>query len=234
MSRVILWDFDGTLGYRGRDGVRTGFSTCLREILDEHRPGHGIDRGASRHLLEAGFPWHTPDTAHAHLCDPDAWWDALNPVFANALEHVGIERPLATELAAGVRARFADLSQWCLYEDAIPVLQHLSDRGWRHVIVSNHIPELPAITSACGLDDLIETVHTSAATGYEKPHPEMFNIALRTAGSPDAVWMVGDNPVADYEGAEQLGIDAILARHPDPGDRRAAADLWEAARLITN
>jgi hypothetical protein len=39
--------------------------------------------------------------------------------------------------------------------------------------------------------------------------------------------------VADYEGAEKLGIDAILVRHPEPGDRRAAPDLWEAAKLIT-
>jgi putative hydrolase of the HAD superfamily len=232
VNRVILWDFDGTLGYRGPGAERTGFSKCLIEVLDEHQPGHGIDRRAFHPFLQTGFPWHEPDTTHAHLCEPDAWWDALNPVFAKALAEVGIEQRLATELAIGVRARFADLSQWCLYEDAAPVLQNLRGRGWRHVIVSNHIPELPAITSACGLDDLIEMVHTSAATGYEKPHPEMFNIALRAAGSPDTVWMVGDNTVADYEGAEKLGIDAILVRHPDPGDRRAAPDLWEAAKLI--
>ena len=82
------------------------------------------------------------------------------------------------------------------------------------------------------MDDLVEHVHTSAITGYEKPHPEMFNIAVRAAGSPKTVWMVGDNVVADYEGAEKLGISAVLVRHPDPGDRRAAADLWGAAKLI--
>ena len=89
-----------------------------------------------------------------------------------------------------------------------------------------------AIVAGLGLGDLVEHVHTSAITGYEKPHPEMFDIAARAAGSPETVWMVGDNVVADYEGAATAGIDAVLVRHPDPGDRRAAPDLWEAAKLI--
>ena len=227
-----MWDFDGTLGYRGRDGARLGFSTCLVEVLDAHQPGHGIDRRAFHPFLQTGFPWHAPDMTHLHLCDPDDWWDALNPVFARALEGVGLDEQLATELSLGVRARYADPSEWELYADVVPVLRQLAEGGWRHVIVSNHVPELPGIASGCGLDELIEQVHTSGVTGYEKPHPEMFKIAVRAAGSPDNVWMVGDNVIADYEGAEKLGIDAVLVRHPDPGDRRAAPDLWEAAKLI--
>lgn len=236
MARLILWDFDGTLGYRGRPGpsaVRTGFSTCLIEILDEHRPGHGIDRRAFHPHLQSGFPWQAPDMTHLHLCEPDAWWTELNPVFVRALESVGIEAPVAAELALGVRARYADPSQWCLYEDVLPVLRELAQDGWTHAIVSNHVPELPAIASGLGLNDVVSQVYTSGVTGYEKPHPEMFSIAVRAAGSPEVVWMVGDNVVADYEGAEAVGINAVLVRHPEPGDRRAAADLWEAAKLIT-
>ncbi len=227
-----MWDFDGTLGYRGRNGARLGFSTCLVEVLDAHQPGHGIDRRAFHPFLQTGFPWHAPDMTHPHLCDPDEWWEALDPVFARALEGVGLDERTAEQLSHAVRARYADPSEWCLYDDVLPVLRQLADAGWRHVVVSNHVPELPAIASGCGLDVLVEQVHTSAITGYEKPHREMFEIALRAAGSPETVWMVGDNVVADYEGAERLGIDAILVRHPDPGPRRAAPGLWEAAKLI--
>jgi putative hydrolase of the HAD superfamily len=231
-DRLIMWDFDGTLGYRGRDGSRFGFSTCLVEVLDAHDPGHGIDRRKFHPFLQAGFPWHAPDMTHLDLCEPDAWWAALNPVFARALEGVGLETAIATTLSEGVRARYADPNQWALYGDVLPVLRDLAERGWRHVVLSNHVPELPAIVEALDLDGLIEQVHTSAVTGYEKPHPEMFNIAVRAAGEPATVWMVGDNIVADYEGAERLGIRAVLVRHPEPGDRRAAPDLYQAAKLI--
>jgi putative hydrolase of the HAD superfamily len=232
MTGVVFWDFDGTLGYRGRGGARLGFSTCLVEVMDAHQPGHGIDRRAFHPFLQSGFPWHAPDMTHLHLCEPDDWWDALNPVFAKALEGVGIETQLATQLSANVRARYADPREWALYDDVLPVFARLRDAGWHHVIVSNHVPELPAIASGLGLDDLVDAVHTSGVTGYEKPHPEMYAIARRGAGDPERVWMVGDNIAADYEGAERVGIDAILVRHPDPGERRAAPDLWEAAKLI--
>lgn len=232
MGRVIFWDFDGTLGYRGRGGARFGFSTCLVEVLEAHTPGHGIDRRAFHPFLQAGFPWHAPDMSHVDLCEPDAWWAALNPVFAKALEGVGIDAEVAATLCENVRARYADPDEWELYDDVLPVLTQLADQGWRHVIVSNHVPELPAISSGLGLDDLVERVHTSAITGYEKPHPEMFRIAMRDAGEPAEAWMVGDNPIADHDGAERCGINGILVRYPDPGDRRSAPDLWGAATLI--
>ena len=50
----------------------------------------------------------------------------------------------------------------------------------------NHVPELESIVSGVGLGGLIETVFTSALTGYEKPHPEAFAIAKREAWEPDA------------------------------------------------
>ena len=230
MSRVIFWDFDGTLGYRGRYGQRLGFATCLVEVLDAHSPGHGIERRAFHPYLHTGFPWHAPDSTHLHLCDPDDWWDALFPVFETAFAGVGVDAEAARTLARHMRARYADPSQWALYDDVLPVLRHLADRGWRHVIVSNHVPELPAIASGCGLDDLVEAVHTSGITGYEKPHPEMFDIAMRAAGAPRTAWFVGDNIVADYEGPSGPGSrrsssatrsPAIAARPPASGRRRS-------------
>jgi putative hydrolase of the HAD superfamily len=74
------------------------------------------------------------------------------------------------------------------------------------------VPELPALVGALGLEDLIDGVYTSAAIGYDKPHPEAFRHALRESGDPARRWMVGDNPVADVKGAQALGIPALLIR----------------------
>ena len=93
-----------------------------------------------------------------------------------------------------------------------PALQATRQAGWRNVILSNHVPELPALVGALGLEDLIDGVYTSAAIGYDKPHPEAFRHALRESGDPARRWMVGDNPVADVKGAQALGIPALLVR----------------------
>ena len=72
-------------------------------------------------------------------------------------------------------------------------------------MLSNHVPELGQIVSGLGLDRHIETVLCSAVTGYEKPHQEAFAAALGLRGDGEPVWMVGDNPEADVEGARRRG-----------------------------
>jgi putative hydrolase of the HAD superfamily len=98
-------------------------------------------------------------------------------------------------------------------------------------VLSNHVPELSTLVEQLGLGGLVERVFSSAATGYEKPHPEAFRLALRAFGDPVRRWMVGDNPTADVAGAEAIGIPAILVRTNGTA-RRTARDVATAARLI--
>jgi putative hydrolase of the HAD superfamily len=115
-----------------------------------------------------------------------------------------------------------------VFEDTRPALQATADAGWRNVILSNHVPELPELVRTLGLEDLVESVFTSAVIGYDKPHPEAFRHALRASGDPARCWMVGDNPVADVGGAEALGIPAVLIR-----TEGGAPDALAAAQLVT-
>ena len=78
-DRVVMWDFDGTLATR--PGL---WSTCVLEVLDEHAPGHRASRDELRAALRDGFPWHRADEAHLELCEPDAWWAALDPSLSRA------------------------------------------------------------------------------------------------------------------------------------------------------
>lgn len=83
-----------------------------------------------------------------------------------------------------------------------------------------------------GLNDVIEIVFTSASSGYEKPHPEAFRHALEICGQPSQRWMVGDNPIADVEGAEAVGIPAVLVWREGKA-RYTASDAAAAAFLMT-
>jgi HAD superfamily hydrolase (TIGR01549 family) len=207
---------------------------CLAETLDEHQPDHGITSERLRPFLQNGFPWHHPEIAHPELCEPEAWWKNTEDLLARAYQGVGIDSARASELARLARQRYLDASTgWQLFDDTMPTLDRLRADGWKHVIVSNHVPELTQLVEALGLADRIDAVFSSAVTGYEKPHRGAFEIALRHCGFPRRVWMVGDNPVADVAGAESAGIPAILVRTSAEGVARRATDLSAVIPFVT-
>jgi putative hydrolase of the HAD superfamily len=226
-ARAILWDFDGTLAHR--PGMWRG---CLIETLDEHERGHAVSAQDLVPFLRNGFPWHTPEVAHPELGTPPSWWQRVEALLAFAYEQVGVAPARARELACLAHERYIDgRSGWVLFDDSRPVLTHLRERGWRHVVLSNHVPELEEIVVCLGLDDVLDAVVTSAISGFEKPHPEAFAAGRRAAGDADTMWMVGDSVEVDVAGAEAVGIPAILVRSERHSPRRAAS-LSEVIPLI--
>lgn len=215
MNRTILWDFDGTLAWR--EGVWSG---ALLQALDQHCAGHGFCRDDIHPRIVHGFPWHYPETVHTHLNRPERWWAELCAHLSLVFRDLGYEEELSETLARTTRIIYTDATSFRLFDDTVPALEALREAGCRHVILSNHVPELPNLVRELGLLPLFDDIISSALIGYEKPHPEAFTIGLRVAGDPDEVWMVGDNLIADVRGAEALGIPAILVRREGDCERR--------------
>jgi putative hydrolase of the HAD superfamily len=221
-DRLLIWDFDGTLAHRRGE---TGWSILLAEALEIEEPGHGHSADVFRPHLREGFPWHRPDVAHPELCDPEAWWGSVRPQLARAYEAAGYAPERALELAGAARRLYVDPEVgWSLFADTLPVLERLTQAGWTHAILSNHVPELREIVAGLGLDEVVAFISCSAETGYEKPHPRAYASVLDRF-APAEVWMVGDNVVADVLGAEALGIPAVLVRRPDQRAARYADSL---------
>ena len=197
----------------------------MLHLLRRADPGLPTTREDLKPHLQAGFPWHAPEKAHPELDTPQAWWDALNPVLERAYLAVGADPGLARELSVRVREDFVDPRQWRVYDDVFPTLDELSRRGWTHLVLSNHVPELSRIASGLGLDRRIYRVFNSAETGHEKPHPRAYRAVLETLEDPAAVWMVGDSVRADVIGAEAAGIPAVLVRRPHPDATRYTRSL---------
>jgi len=210
VERVVLWDFDGTLATR--PGL---WSSCVVEVLDECQPGHGVTRAEVAGFLESKFPWHDWGTVHDAVRGPDAWWEPIIALIADAMVGVGVPPGSARAAAAQFRECFLNPARWHVYPDSVDALRLSAMGGWRNVVLSNHVPELPELIRHLGLDEHVHAVVTSAAHGHEKPHPGAFRIALETAGAPEVAWMVGDNPIADIAGAAQVGIPGVLTRSPD-------------------
>ena len=225
--RLLIWDFDGTLGHRR--GAK-GWSLLLEEALDAEEPGHAHTAEAFRPFLRDGFPWHRPDVPHLELCgDADGWWESMRPLLARAYEGVGYPPARALELAGVARRLYVDPAGWSLFDDTLPTLERLREQGWTHAILSNHVPELGAIVAGLGLDRHVAALSCSADTGYEKPHPLAYASVLErlrpSEGGPTEAWVIGDNVVADVLGAEAVGIPAVLVRRPDPRAARFSATL---------
>ena len=226
-NRVVIWDFDGTLAYRS--GL---WSDCLVEILDEEVPGHGHGRETFRPAMQRGFRWHQWESEHPRIEDPDDWWKPVTAIAAGAYRNAGFAPADAERLAARLREIYLRRTTWARFEDSIAALELLRARGWCNVVLSNHVPELPEIVAHLGFEPVLDAVFNSAATGFEKPHPRAYLGALEALGFPHRVWMVGDQPRADVEGAEAAGIPAILVRTDAQSTRRAGTALEAAQRIL--
>jgi HAD superfamily hydrolase (TIGR01549 family) len=65
-----------------------------------------------------------------------------------------------------------------------------------------------------GLDEYFDYVVTSEEAGMDKPDKAPFDIVLSKIGvEPSEIWMVGDNPINDIEGAVRAGMVPIQKTH---------------------
>jgi len=227
--RLLIWDFDGTLGYR----VGGMWSGALLELLQQEIPEVEATADQLQPYLQAGFPWQHPDQPHPEIQTPEEWWNGLALVFEDIFQGLGIETSQARSMAQQVRQTYTDSGRWRLFDDALPTLDQLSIQGWTHFLLSNHVPELREIIHHLGLASRLARIFNSAETGYEKPHPHAFQMVLNAFPESTTVWMIGDSMAADVIGAQAIGIPAILARGHSKDARYACARVSEVKALVT-
>ena len=228
--QYLIWDFDGTLGYRS--GMWSG---TLVEVLQQEMPECPATVEDMRPYLQAGFPWHHPEQPHTPHKTAEAWWAALLPVFERAFQYgARLGTHEARRLAQHVRAVYTNPDCWHLFGDALPCLRAMTAYGWRHVVLSNHVPELPHLIEALGLASHIEQVFNSAQTGVEKPHPQAFRNVLTALGGATQIWMVGDSVQADIAGAHAVGLRAVLVRGQHPQAAHCCETLAELPRVLSS
>jgi putative hydrolase of the HAD superfamily len=137
---------------------------------------------------------------------------------------------------------FTDRSNYRLFDDVLPVLQDLRDRGLMLGVISNFEEWLERLLAELGIAGLFDVQVISGIEGVEKPDPAIFALALARTGTsaPECVY-VGDNPRFDTDPAEALGMRGVLidrreryAAHAGPGVRiTSMADLPGAIGLTS-
>lgn len=148
-------------------------------------------------------------------------------------EGLRLEYAQAQRLCKAVREAYLNPNSWALFDDTLPSLKVLAAAGWKHVILSNHVPELPGIVRALGIGHYFEAIFNSAETGVEKPHPRAFQNVVASLGALESVWMIGDNIKADLKGATSVGLRAALVRKPHADAATYFDTLDELAAFLT-
>src|SRR5205814_8336318 len=119
-----------------------------------------------------------------------------------------------------------------LYDDALPVLAALRERGLKIGLLSNSARDLDAFVAHHCLT--VDAVLTSQTHGKTKPHATIFQRMLELLEvDPGDALMVGDTYEDDVEGALAVGMRAVLVDREGryPG-RESISDLRALVSLI--
>ena len=133
-----------------------------------------------------------------------------NGRFIDTLTHFNVNDSV---LANKISESYISISPYKkqLFEGAFEVLNYLADKDYQMHIITNGFNEVQFIKlENTGLLPYFKTITTSENAGQNKPHEQIFNVALQEAKAQkkESV-MIGDNFEADVEGAIKSGLQAI-------------------------
>jgi putative hydrolase of the HAD superfamily len=184
MSRIAFFDLDDTLCDRGAAFRRWALAFCELHDLDADTVLPEIDRFDQRGLRP-------------------------RPVFFGLVRDRFDLAASVEELVVAYAPAYTP--QYRLEPAVRDGVLGLRSAGWKVGIVTNGMQwQLDKITGT-GLDTVVDGWAISEVEGFTKPDPEVFRRAATACGGSldDAVWMVGDNPVADIGGAVLSGLRSI-------------------------
>jgi putative hydrolase of the HAD superfamily len=197
-TRGVFFDVDFTLIYPGPRFQASGYyEFCAR---------HGIEVNPSafdRAVAEAASGLEPGDDIY----DAQLYVDYTKRIIVG----MGGKGAALDAAAREIYDEWAACQHFAMYEDVPDVLRTLHASGLKIGLISNSHRCLASFQTHFDLQGLFAATVSSLEHGYMKPHPSIFQAALRSAGvnACDAV-MVGDSLMHDVDGARRLGMRGVL------------------------
>ncbi|HEY7499516.1 MAG TPA: HAD family hydrolase [Vicinamibacterales bacterium] len=225
VTRAVFFDVDFTLIYPGPTFQGVGYREfCARHgvVVDPARFDSAVATASSL-LAPTG-----------DVYDPEIFIQYTSRIIV----HMGGAGPGVERAAREIYDEWSACHHFELYEEVPDVLRELRASGIKIGLISNTQRSLTAFQTHFALEGLFEVAISSFDHGYMKPHPSIFESALRQVDArPHEAVMVGDSLAHDIEGARRLGMRAVLVSRsgraePRPDDVPMIRSLRELPSLI--
>lgn len=142
----------------------------------------------------------------------DGWWiNVVKGTFKTYAKTHDDDMKIA-QTAEYLLRHFQTSEAWAVSKGARDFLQHLKSAEIKLGVISNFDPRLHKILNAMELNQYFDFVLTSYEVGCEKPHPKIFEEALKRGNYVDSkeALHIGDNVQLDYFAAKNVGWKALL------------------------
>jgi len=191
--RVVFFDVGNTLLFPNHDIILAPLRAKAEAPSEEL--WHSIERRTK--------PQFDAEMQSGHA-DHSFWY----LFYCNLLEEMGLhDDMLRDQLVAATRVS----ANWG--KPRAETRAHLDriSQHYRVGVISNSDGKIPELLAANGIFDCFESIIDSGNIGYEKPHPAIFEVALRgMKTAPEESLYVGDMYSIDYQGATRVGMQAML------------------------
>ena len=156
---------------------------------------------AGKKLLETG---KDDSEKQAKLGNPGKNSDASSESLFLSLSDSEI-RQIAVDMA-----RYINAKTLALLKENKQVLEHLKQKGYPMVLVSNFYGNINQVLKDAGIDGYFEDVIESAVVGVRKPNPAIFALGVCALDLPASqVLVVGDTYGKDIIPAHKLGCHTL-------------------------
>jgi HAD superfamily hydrolase (TIGR01549 family) len=186
--------------------------------------------------------FHAAERAAKQKLDEWLWPQIRKGVVPRTIDHyywaeylqtlmglIGAPEPEHQRLIRLVADGFRNIRCWSVVMPETPgYLASLKQQGYFLGVISNSVGTMEDQLKHEGLRDYFQAVFDSALVGVEKPHPEIFQLALRSAGAAaQEAAFVGDTYATDVGGAQLAGLRGVLI------DRIGAYPQAECPRITS-
>jgi putative hydrolase of the HAD superfamily len=219
MLKAVVFDVDYTIARPGPDLGPEGYVRLGAR--------HGLELDASRYE-QARRDALTTLKRHPELDHDEEIWVLFTERIIVGMGGVGDTYAAALEMERS----WVHAHHFEIYDDALPTLQAVRDRGLKIGMLSNSARDLGLFVEHHGL--IADAVLTSGAHGKTKPHATIFMRILELLDVvPAEALMVGDTIEDDIEGARAVGMRAVLLdREGRYGDVEKLDDLRGLTSLL--
>lgn len=137
------------------------------------------------------------------------YWEAY---LKTLVERLAIPKKDREQVMRRVAEGFRDIQLWSrVLPDTPPFLEALSAQGYTLGVISNSVGTIADQLGRLDLARHFDAIIDSAIVGVEKPHPEIFQIAVARVGvKPSEAVFVGDTYATDLGGAQLAGLHGVL------------------------